>query len=86
MITNACATQAILSILLNSRTIELGEELSNFKAFVSDFPAEVPFYSSLNLDSKHGKRHAALDNQLSFIVTEIINGTRSKVTQSQTRM
>ena len=51
MINNACATQAILSILLNSATIDLGEELINFKSFVSDFPAEVSrepalFYST----------------------------------------
>ncbi|EGC39163.1 ubiquitin carboxyl-terminal hydrolase isozyme L5 [Dictyostelium purpureum] len=38
VIQNACATQAILSVLLNAEGIELGEELSNFKQFVGDFP------------------------------------------------
>jgi ubiquitin carboxyl-terminal hydrolase L5 len=51
VITNACATQAILSILLNSSTIDLGEELTNFKAFVSDFPAEVQ-YSLKRIEQK----------------------------------
>lgn len=35
IVTNACATQALLSVLLNAPDVELGEELSEFKAFAS---------------------------------------------------
>jgi ubiquitin carboxyl-terminal hydrolase L5 len=33
VVQNACATQAILSVLMNSESIELGEDLGNFKSF-----------------------------------------------------
>jgi ubiquitin carboxyl-terminal hydrolase L5 len=39
---NACATQAILSILLNcTDRINVGEELAGFKEFTRDFPPEM---------------------------------------------
>jgi len=41
VVTNACATQAILAILLNSETIELGPDLTDFKSFASSFPPEL---------------------------------------------
>lgn len=43
MINNACATQAILNILLNTQSsqVELGAELQNFRDFTIDLPADV---------------------------------------------
>jgi len=42
VINNACATQAILSILLNAESsVQLGDTLTNFKAFTKEFSAEM---------------------------------------------
>jgi len=41
VIPNACATQAVLSILLNCKDINLGPTLLEFKEITKDFPAEV---------------------------------------------
>lgn len=41
VITNACATQAIMSVLLNSSSIDLGSELSDFKSFTADLDPEM---------------------------------------------
>jgi len=41
VIPNACATQAILSILLNAKGVSLGSNLYEFKEITKDFPPEV---------------------------------------------
>lgn len=52
VINNACATQAILSILLNCshEDIELGETLSSFKDFVQNFDPAIRGLSLSNSD------------------------------------
>jgi len=41
VVVNACATQAILSILLNSSNLDLGPTLSEFKSITSEFSPEM---------------------------------------------
>jgi ubiquitin carboxyl-terminal hydrolase L5 len=50
---NACATQAILSVLLNipEGKVELGNELKDFRSFVVDLDAESRGYAIGNSDS-----------------------------------
>jgi len=43
-ITNACATQAIISILMNRPEVKLGKELTEFKDFSSSLPPDMRGY------------------------------------------
>jgi ubiquitin carboxyl-terminal hydrolase L5 len=51
MIQNACATQAILSILMNAENVDLGETLSEFKDFTLDLPADMRGVAISNSDT-----------------------------------
>eukprot|EP00127_Corallochytrium_limacisporum_P005805 Clim_evm23s211 gene=Clim_evmTU23s211 len=51
IITNACATQAILSVLMNQEdTVELGDTLKEFKLFTSEFDPEMKGLAISNSD------------------------------------
>lgn len=45
-IQNACATQAILSVLLNRGDLQIGDSLAEFREFTQAFPAEVANFLS----------------------------------------
>jgi len=40
-VTNACATQALLSVVLNTPSLDLGPTLTEFRSFTSSFPADL---------------------------------------------
>ena len=64
--TNACATQAILAVALNTKGIELGPTLSEFKDFTASFPPSLKGAAIASSDPIR-KVHNAFGRQDAFL-------------------
>lgn len=52
MVNNACATQALISILLNrTDVVDVGPELKNFKEFTADMDTQLRGHAISNSES-----------------------------------
>lgn len=70
VIQNACATQAVLSILLNADSrLEIGDELTKFKEFAADFDPEMKGLSISNSETIRTV-HNSFAQQTGYIVSQ----------------
>lgn len=73
VIRNACATQAILSIILNADQIQAGDELTSFKEFTKDFDPMMRGDALSNSETIRAA-HNEYAPQQSFVFDEKISG------------
>lgn len=66
VITNACATQAILSVVFNATDVDLGTTLSDFKAFTASFPPDLKG-EAIGASAELQKAHNAFARKDSFL-------------------
>ena len=57
IITNACATQAIIGILFNAPAISLGQELTAFRGFTADLPPDLKGMPAIFREKKSHEAH-----------------------------
>ncbi|KAF4697022.1 hypothetical protein FOZ60_013373 [Perkinsus olseni] len=75
VINNACATQAILSVLLNAQGLEIGDVLTNVRDFTAGFDADTRGWAIGNSEEIR-KAHNSFRPQASFDVVVSITGSR----------